>query len=180
MGFCTAPPALVFEFVERGSLHSNLHDEVYTSITFLSQQYKLHSLSVIQDKVRMTWQMRCKSLKDACRGLAWLHGVNPPLIHQDIKSYVKDAMASSNVQGTLLWYVPYFAFSANILLDKHYNAKLGDFGFARQLACIADGRTLMTAPVFAKSLGYFPPELHDLNKNSPKSDVYSYGVVSHQ
>ena len=68
--------------------------------------------------------------------------------------------------------------SANILLGKHHNAKLGDVGFARQLASISDGRTLMTAPVFAKSLGYFPPELHDLNKNSPKSDVYSYGVVS--
>ena len=60
-------------------------------------------------------------------------------------------------------YVPCFAFSANILLDKHYNAKLGDFGLARQLACISDGRTLVTAPVFAKSLGYFPPEFHDWN-----------------
>ena len=67
--------------------------------------------------------------------------------------------------------------SANILFDHHYNAKVADFGFARQLTSIADGHSLMTAPMFAKSLGYFPPELQYLKKNPPKSDIYSYGVV---
>ena len=72
----------------------------------------------------------------------------------------------------------YFLFRANILLDRHYNAKLGDFGFARQLPKVTEGRTLVTAPIFAKSLGYFPPELQEMTKHSPKSDMYSYGVVS--
>ena len=114
-----------------------------------------------------------------------MHGADPPLIHQDIKSCVKmfaDASSDMPLQpnqcAILNMCHVLLSCSANILLGKHHNAKLGDFGFARQLASISDGRTLMTAPVFAKSLGYFPPELHDLNKNSPKSDVYSYGVVS--
>ena len=36
---------------------------------------------------------------------------------------------------------------------------------------------MVTAVAVAKSLGYCPPEL-DTCRVSPKSDVYSYGVVS--
>ena len=59
----------------------------------------------------------------------------------------------------------------NILLDK---AKLGDFGFSQELPELVKGRTMA---VVAKSLGYSPPEM-DSCRLSPKSDVYSYGIVS--
>ena len=36
---------------------------------------------------------------------------------------------------------------------------------------------MVTAVAVAKSLGYSPPE-HDTCHLSPKSDVYSYGIVS--
>lgn len=36
---------------------------------------------------------------------------------------------------------------------------------------------MITAPMVAKSLGYCPPEM-DTCHMSPKSDVFSYGVVS--
>ena len=49
--------------------------------------------------------------------------------------------------------------SANTLIDKSYNGKLGDFGFATELPEVHHGRTLVTAQVFAKTLGYLPPEL---------------------
>ena len=64
----------------------------------------------------------------------------------------------------------------NILLDKHYVAKLSDFGFAIDLPKVEEGKTLVTAPLIARSEGYFPPELMN-GKFSPKSDVFSYGVV---
>lgn len=64
---------------------------------------------------------------------------------------------------------------ANILLDHRFTAKLGDFGFTREF--IVGGRTMITAPIVAKSLGYCPPEM-DTCHLSPKSDVFSYGVVS--
>ena len=63
------------------------------------------------------------------------------------------------------------------MLDDNLTAKLGDFGFTREFPQVVGGRTIVTAPVVAKSLGYSPPEL-DTCHTSPKSDVYSYGVVS--
>ena len=57
------------------------------------------------------------------------------------------------------------------------HAKLGDFGFSIELPLAKDGRTLVTAPLIARTDGYFPPEIFS-GKISAKSDVFSYGVVS--
>lgn len=70
-----------------------------------------------------------------------------------------------------------FVSSGNVLLDKHLTGKLGDFGFTQELPLSTQGHTMVTAVTIAKSLGYAPPE-QDTCHASPKSDVYSYGVVS--
>jgi len=64
----------------------------------------------------------------------------------------------------------------NVLLDAHFNGKLGDFGFARQLPQLMNGRSMVTVDVCIRSAGYSAPEL-DLCQHSPKTDVYAYGVV---
>ena len=57
-------------------------------------------------------------------------------------------------------------------------AKIGDFGFSQRLpASLPEGYTLITTALTVKSLGYSAPEL-DGGRHSPKSDVYSYGMVS--
>ena len=67
-------------------------------------------------------------------------------------------------------------YRGNILLDRNLVAKIGDFGFTRDFRVVGS-RTMITTPMVAKSMGYSPPEM-DTCHVSPKSDVYSYGVVS--
>ena len=72
----------------------------------------------------------------------------------------------------------FYACSSNILLDDHFTAKISDFGFALHLPQVQQNKTMVTAPLIARTEGYFPPEITS-GKFSDKSDVYSYGVVRH-
>lgn len=125
------PPCLLYEYMENGSLHDQIHN--------------------LKSNQPLDWNKRSKILKGACRGLTWLHSNAPPLVHQDIKS-------------------------SNVLIDSNYCAKLGDFGFSLEMPSIECGRTVVTSPFVAFTQGYCPPEITD-GHYSPKSDVYSYGIV---
>ncbi len=81
------------------------------------------------------------------------------------------------LQGTIYKRLLIHLCRANILIDRQYNGKLGDFGFALQLPEVDKGRTYVTTATFARTEGYYAPELHH-GQLSPKCDVYSYGVVS--
>lgn len=77
-----------------------------------------------------------------------------------------------------------YAFSANILLGTHYEAKISDFGLARVATGSSSGAARFTnvtrdelADVYG-SLAYLP---HDFVTNgckyNVKTDVFSFGVV---
>lgn len=86
---------------------------------------------------------------DAAKGLAYLHSDEAKVIYRDFKT-------------------------SNILLDTNYNAKLSDFGLAK------DGPAGDNSHVSTRVMGtygYAAPEYMATGHLTKKSDVYSFGVV---
>eukprot|EP00252_Welwitschia_mirabilis_P005678 TRINITY_DN1619_c0_g1_i1.p1 TRINITY_DN1619_c0_g1~~TRINITY_DN1619_c0_g1_i1.p1 ORF type:complete len:404 (-),score=70.26 TRINITY_DN1619_c0_g1_i1:349-1560(-) len=97
----------------------------------------------------LSWAVRIKIAHGAAKGLAFLHSAENPVIYRDFKA-------------------------SNVLLDSHYNAKLSDFGLAK------DGPTGDKTHVTTRVMGthgYAAPEYIETGHLSAKSDVYSFGVV---
>eukprot|EP00257_Ricinus_communis_P028064 XP_025015478.1 probable serine/threonine-protein kinase PBL11 isoform X2 [Ricinus communis] len=97
----------------------------------------------------ITWTIRMRIAVDVARGLSFLHGLNANVIYRDLKA-------------------------SNILLDSGYNAKLSDFGLARD-GPTGDNTHVSTRVVGTR--GYAAPEYVATGHLTPKSDVYSFGVV---
>ena len=66
----------------------------------------------------------------------------------------------------------YSYYSANVLLDSSMQAKVGDFGLARQTDIEIANKT---GTILGTS-GYIPPEYY-AGEISTKTDVYAFGVV---
>ncbi|XXG76812.1 hypothetical protein AAC387_Pa08g1091 [Persea americana] len=98
----------------------------------------------------LPWSIRMKIALGAAKGLAFLHEeAERPVIYRDFKT-------------------------SNILLDAEYNAKLSDFGLAK------DGpegdKTHVSTRVMG-TYGYAAPEYVMTGHLTSRSDVYSFGVV---
>lgn len=95
------------------------------------------------------WATRMNIAIGVARGLSFLHSLDANVIYRDLKA-------------------------SNILLDSDFNAKLSDFGLAR------DGPTGDNTHVSTRVVGtqgYAAPEYVATGHLTPKSDVYSFGVV---
>ncbi|XP_045797757.1 serine/threonine-protein kinase PBL36-like [Trifolium pratense] len=98
----------------------------------------------------LPWTVRMEIMLGAAKGLAFLHEeAQNPLIYRDFKT-------------------------SNILLDSQYNAKLSDFGLAKD-APMGD-KTHVSTQVMGTQ-GYVDPEYVVTGHLTSKSDVYSFGVV---
>lgn len=75
-GICEDPQGLVMEYMETGSLETLLANEP------------------------LPWELRFRIIHETAVGMNFLHCMNPPLLHLDLKP-------------------------ANILLDAHYHVKVG-------------------------------------------------------
>ncbi|RWR86085.1 protein kinase APK1A, chloroplastic [Cinnamomum micranthum f. kanehirae] len=97
----------------------------------------------------LSWKLRMKVALGAAKGLAFLHSAEARVIYRDFKT-------------------------SNVLLDSKYNAKLSDFGLAK------DGPTGDKSHVSTRVMGtygYAAPEYLATGRLTSKSDVYSFGVV---
>ncbi|MED6210768.1 putative serine/threonine-protein kinase pbl3 [Stylosanthes scabra] len=95
------------------------------------------------------WIMRINIATAVARGLAYLHSLDSNIIFRDLKA-------------------------SNVLLDSDFNAKISDFGLAR------DGPTGDNTHVSTRIIGthgYAAPEYVATGHLTPRSDVYSFGVV---
>ncbi|XP_062000787.1 receptor-like cytoplasmic kinase 176 isoform X2 [Rosa rugosa] len=97
----------------------------------------------------LSWILRMKIALGAAKSLAFIHNSEGKVIHRDFKS-------------------------SNILLDSNYNAKLADFGFAK------DGPAGDSSHVSTRVMGtygYAAPEYVATGHLTSKNDVYGFGVV---
>ncbi|MED6121337.1 copper transport protein ctr1 [Stylosanthes scabra] len=77
----------------------------------------------------------------------YLHHRNPPIVHRDLKS-------------------------SNLLVDKNWTVKVGDFGLSR----LKDA-TLLTSKSGRGTPQWMAPEVLRNEPSNEKSDVYSFGVI---
>lgn len=120
---------LVYEFVPNGTVADHLHGRRAA------------------ERI-LTWPMRLRIAIETADALAYLHAVDPPIIHRDVKT-------------------------TNILLDDGFHVKVADFGLSRLFPI--DATHVSTAP--QGTPGYVDPEYYQCFQVTGKSDVYSFGVV---
>ena len=101
--------------------------------------------------------LKCSVLQDVARGLAYLHGQSPPIIHRDLSA-------------------------RNVLLNSGMVGKIADLGVARIAPRMRAAATMTKGP---GALIYMPPEAFapaksnkEMSKYDPSIDIFSLGVVT--
>ncbi|XP_068096877.1 ankyrin repeat and protein kinase domain-containing protein 1 [Hyperolius riggenbachi] len=128
-GICTSPLGIVMEFMENGSLEKLI---------------PTHTLS---------WQLKFRFIHEIALGMNFLHIMNPPLLHLDLKP-------------------------GNILLDEHLHVKISDFGLSKWKEN-STRKQYIERSAIKGTLNYIPPEmfLQSSRVLGTKYDVYSYSIV---
>ncbi|CAF4279540.1 unnamed protein product [Rotaria sp. Silwood2] len=132
-GACTehGKYALVMEYMSLGSLYKILH----------------------KDKIPLDWSQRLSIALQTAKGINYLHIMQPPILHRDIKSL-------------------------NFLLERfhdRYIVKACDFGLAQTRSETTRKSQLIHELPF--TMQWTAPEILRMKKHTTKSDVYSLGIV---
>ncbi|GAV70848.1 Pkinase_Tyr domain-containing protein/PAS_9 domain-containing protein [Cephalotus follicularis] len=100
-----------------------------------------------RNTTKLDWRRRIHMALDIARGVNYLHHCNPPIIHRDLKS-------------------------SNLLVDKNWTVKVGDFGLSR-----LKHETFLTTKTGRGTPQWMAPEVLRNEPSDEKSDVYSFGVI---
>ncbi|KAI3468785.1 hypothetical protein Pfo_025448 [Paulownia fortunei] len=90
---------------------------------------------------------RLRMAIDVARGMNYLHHRKPPIVHRDLKS-------------------------SNLLVDKSWTVKVGDFGLSKLKYA-----TFLTAKSGRGTPQWMAPEVLRNEPSTEKSDVFSFGVI---
>ncbi|NWV33208.1 ANKK1 protein, partial [Grantiella picta] len=128
-GVCNSPLGIVMEYMARGSLERILPTH------------------------RMSWQLKFRVIHEMGLAMNFLHSMNPPLLHLDLKP-------------------------GNVLLDGNMHVKISDFGLSRWMEQ-SSRMQYIESSALRGTLSYIPPEMFLQNSKPPgiKYDVYSFGIV---
>ncbi|NXJ67244.1 RIPK2 kinase, partial [Rostratula benghalensis] len=137
LGICNEPEFLgiVTEYMTNGSLNQLVHGkDIYLDLP---------------------WCLRFRILYEIALGVNYLHNMNPPLLHHDLKTQ-------------------------NILLDDEFHVKIADFGMSKwRVISMSQSRSETSLPE-GGTIIYMPPEdYHPSQKSraSVKHDIYSYAII---
>uniref|UniRef100_A0A7N1A0V8 non-specific serine/threonine protein kinase n=1 Tax=Kalanchoe fedtschenkoi TaxID=63787 RepID=A0A7N1A0V8_KALFE len=97
--------------------------------------------------IKFDWRRRVNMAIDIAQGMNYLHHYKPPIVHRDLKS-------------------------SNLLVDKNWNVKVGDFGLSRLKL-----ETYLMTKEGKGTPQWMAPETLRHEPSDEKSDVYSYGVI---
>ncbi|XP_051150642.1 serine/threonine-protein kinase CTR1-like isoform X2 [Andrographis paniculata] len=129
MGAVTKRPhlSIVTEYLPRGSLFRLIHRPAAGEI--------------------LDQRRRIRMALDVAKGINYLHRLNPPIVHWDLKS-------------------------PNLLVDRNWTVKVCDFGLSRFKA-----NTFISSKSVAGTPEWMAPEFLRGEPSNEKSDVYSFGVI---
>ncbi|KAJ8573941.1 hypothetical protein K7X08_010452 [Anisodus acutangulus] len=96
---------------------------------------------------KLEWRRRIHMALDIARGMNYLHHFNPPIVHRDLKS-------------------------SNLLVDKNWTVKVGDFGLSR-----LKHETYLTTKNGKGTPQWMAPEVLRNEPSNEKADIYSFGVI---
>ncbi|CAH2285537.1 receptor-interacting serine threonine- kinase 2 [Pelobates cultripes] len=137
LGICNENGKLgiVTEYMTSGSLNQLLHEE--------------------NPSLEIAWPLRFRILYEIALGVNFLHNMNPPLLHHDLKTH-------------------------NILLDNDFHVKIADFGLSKW-RMLSSSQSLSDHSSPGGTIVYMPPEVYIPNaknkRGSVKHDMYSYAII---
>jgi serine/threonine protein kinase len=131
LGVCLNPPCVVTEYCARGSLND-----------VLKRARQSPALAT-----QLDWGRRLNMVLDAAKGMLYLHGSDPPVIHRDLKS-------------------------PNLLVDKHWRVKVCDFNLSRVME-----EAVVLSSMAASNPRWLAPEILGGQGYTYSSDVYSFGII---
>ncbi|XP_067853530.1 receptor-interacting serine/threonine-protein kinase 2 isoform X2 [Heptranchias perlo] len=135
MGVYSCPQFLgvVTEWMYNGSLWSLIHeDDLYPNVPV---------------------PLRVRILLDVAEGMSCLHGMEPPVLHQTLKS-------------------------SNVLLDKDYRAMVSDYSLCNWRKLAKASAPLSCVVPCTEDVVYMSPERLQGKPPSTKGDIYSYGMLA--